>query len=835
MPRYLTPSRIGLLVLIRLYKSGQNFGAKDTINVLEFIAKHTVFADPNAQLVSERKDFFASDISLFQSELKQWQSASLPGQSAWTSFVAAIWTHLDGLDSLGHLITELREESVPTTNAVIDVSYQNPVTPASPLGQLIRRCYVEFTRLQFGDVQALWKSFEAWRAPCWGDFAKFCPGNARELEASKMVNNEETNADFAARLFHFGTSHSSSASIDADQLLTYAIRQLQQFGTRVPDDVKAKLTTWVDELSATSASTQSMHFFMAFFEHSKAGQYNMALESLHRYFDYSLAARSSAGAGDNVNLRIYYQYALLHLSVLHAEFECWDESVDAMNECIATARENQDSACLNFALSWLLYLRHAHPGKGAGAYASIAGVIGGGEHDEITFLKNKARDSKNWLLLSSTLLEEGRLELCHSGSANRAQEHALQALYLSVQHDLRSLAPAASLFYGSCLDRLGQSHLGNRQYELGNTVHEAHCPVNDRVRSTCRSALLNAHQGLYTKALEQLDSISSKVKGILKSETRLTAFSASIRLRRSIHRGTHETSSYYLYQLRPLLSSADPELCHEFHTLEIEHHISRKDYSTAMEKITHHLTSNRPSSSPDDKSPNPDVAHRLHYLIQKARIFALAGRASKGFSLCLRATATAERHLLVPVMLEGLHVLGMIVMEVGEFDAARKLYEASLPLALEGGDAVLVARMWVTLGESCVGMAGRCPKEGSTSRSAGGMATTTEAPDADSPEDVHANANDRLQSSRGATTAVKNEQRRLMRRAEECIERGREVFERVQAMDSQMECLVMKRKIAEWHGDEMAMKLAEEMFDRLVQVRRQWKQAGSWSVDEEDT
>lgn len=77
-----------------------------------------------------------------------------------------------------------------------------------------------------------------------------------------------------------------------------------------------------------------MHFFMAFFEHSKAGQYTMALESLHRYFDYSLAAKN--GTADSTNLKIYYQYALLHLSVLHADFECWEESVDAMNECIAT-------------------------------------------------------------------------------------------------------------------------------------------------------------------------------------------------------------------------------------------------------------------------------------------------------------------------------------------------------------------------------------------------------------------------------------------------------------------------------------------------------------------
>lgn len=161
---------------------------------------------------------------------------------------------------------------------------------------------------------------------------------ARRVEANKADRGVESSASFCQRTDFATDGRHSAAAIDTDMLLMHAIRQLQQLGTRVPEDVKTKLSSWVDELSATSAGTQSMHFFMAFFEHSKAGQYTMALESLHRYFDYSLAAKNGGGAADNVNLRIYYQYALLHLSVLHADFECWEESVDAMNECIATGQ-----------------------------------------------------------------------------------------------------------------------------------------------------------------------------------------------------------------------------------------------------------------------------------------------------------------------------------------------------------------------------------------------------------------------------------------------------------------------------------------------------------------
>jgi len=38
---------------------------------------------------------------------------------------------------------------------------------------------------------------------------------------------------------------------------------------------------------------------------------------------------------------------------------------------------------------------------------------GSGEQDEIAFLKAKAKDSKQWSLLSTSLLEEAKLEMYH--------------------------------------------------------------------------------------------------------------------------------------------------------------------------------------------------------------------------------------------------------------------------------------------------------------------------------------------------------------------------------------------------------------------------------------
>jgi len=60
-----------------------------------------------------------------------------------------------------------------------------------------------------------------------------------------------------------------------------------------------------------------------------------------------------------------------------------------------------------------LYLRQAKPESRGSAFQSVSGLLGGsaGEQDEISFLKTKARETKHWSLLSSTLLEEAKLEM----------------------------------------------------------------------------------------------------------------------------------------------------------------------------------------------------------------------------------------------------------------------------------------------------------------------------------------------------------------------------------------------------------------------------------------
>lgn len=94
--------------------------------------------------------------------------------------------------------------------------------------------------------------------------------------------------------------------------------------------------------------------------------------------------------------------------------------------------------------------------------------------------------------------------------------------------------------YTDC--NVGQAQLATRSYELATAVHDNHCSLNDRVRSTCRLALACTLSGYYAKAVTMLDDLAPTIKGVLKLEQRIQAFATIIQLRRQLHRYVSHSS-----------------------------------------------------------------------------------------------------------------------------------------------------------------------------------------------------------------------------------------------------------------------------------------------------
>jgi len=329
MARYLTPIRLGILILTEQYLCGQ-FASSGQLGVLSFIASHiTARAGPTGK---DGQDAFvgldAHAVEILGPLSKC--ASDVPGRTAYDALLQRLWK-LDGLDAVYELFERLGQVIAPGSDPE---EMQKVVSRASPLSQFVRRCSVEFTRLQFADTQALWAAFVAWRASTHAVWAQRNPDAAAHY--SEVASSSRDRPTNARRSMTEEEGRYVSAE-DTNDLITSSVHHLQKMGTRVPDAMRRKLQSWIHE--QRDAGVQSLQHFLAFFEHWRSGQYTMALESLHRYFDYSLIGKGTSGGTDN--MRIYYQYALLHLSVLHADFDCWEESVDAMDECIATGQSHE--------------------------------------------------------------------------------------------------------------------------------------------------------------------------------------------------------------------------------------------------------------------------------------------------------------------------------------------------------------------------------------------------------------------------------------------------------------------------------------------------------------
>lgn len=320
MPRYLTPTKVCLLTLIELYTNGEVLPA-DRLKVLSFVSSQIVLpSEYDEEGVESRVKLATCGISVFADTLSKWSSVVV-GRSLYDVLLQRLW-QLDGLDAL-HIFFERINAKVTSPVLALQVEREVRVSRSSPLGQVMRRCSVEFTRLRFEDVKALWSAFVSFRATSYDAFAARNPALAARQTSVTATAWE----NFAT--IEIAPPHQISFE-DTEFLLSYSIHGLQRLGTRVSGQMKANLEHWLED--QRESSTQSLRYFMAFFEHWRSGQYTMALESLHRYFDYSVGKTS----GDN--MKVYYQYALLHLSMLHADFDCWQQSIDAMRECIETGK-----------------------------------------------------------------------------------------------------------------------------------------------------------------------------------------------------------------------------------------------------------------------------------------------------------------------------------------------------------------------------------------------------------------------------------------------------------------------------------------------------------------
>lgn len=268
----------------------------------------------------------------------------------------------------------------------------------------------------------------------------------------------------------------------------------------------------------------------SFFDAWRSGAYNKAIELLHRYFDYTMESQGTD------HIKTYHQYALLHLAVLHADFGCYGEAISAMNECIATARENQDARCLHFSLSWLAHLRKAYPEFSRLENGGEGSELAGNESDIITFLQQKAVENKDWATLSSSLLSQAEVNVESGGSVARALEQIYQSSYLNSLHNVSSMIPSQLRLHSAIFNRLGQMPLAEHYCKVMYHVFSQDASRPDVLNVVLQNAHMHSILGEYEEAYELLRQNDPSKEKTLRLDNTFTAFAAMISLRRAIHR-----------------------------------------------------------------------------------------------------------------------------------------------------------------------------------------------------------------------------------------------------------------------------------------------------------
>jgi anaphase-promoting complex subunit 5 len=395
--------------------------------------------------------------------------------------------------------------------------------------------------------------------------------------------------------------------------------------------------------------------------------------------------------------RLFYQYALMNLAVLQADFGCFSEAVAAMLETVSTARENKDMACLNFALNWLYHFGKAHPKITSGAKSTnMLGV----EREGLAFLRIKAKETGMWTLWSSSLLSEAKLGMSNGESVASAFENILKSSQLIVEKNMKSMMGPQMAMYSSLWGRLGVTHLSRQYCHIFLSCHARYAVFDDTLRFTCRIAHLLTDKGHYDEAMEKLENLDENSLRSWKANQYWLKYRGILRLKRDLHRNNLDGADQLLSQL--LQSSGidtDPDLAFEINTLHIDYLIRRTDYSRALAKIEEMASA--------IQEEGDDINLRVNLLTMKSLLQDKAGRPQKGFSVAVRAASIAWRARLIPALWAAMGSIANILTSLYEFQASSQILISIIPRALETENCALNAQLYSFLVDAYMGLAGQ--------------------------------------------------------------------------------------------------------------------------------
>ncbi|CAG8022265.1 unnamed protein product [Penicillium olsonii] len=702
MTRYLTPWRISLLCLVTLYSEG-SVPQSSAIHVLSFL---TAGLFPLDAADKQWEEHYMPTIAELE-ECLSGHDSDVPGRTLWDKFLGKLWA-IDSLDALEtfcgeeipSLLAKSREELIHDRDHGIAPEPENRMrlSRSSPLGAFVRRAHMEYTKLQFYDSVKLWSGFVKYRLPTYSYWSRRHRGAD---ETAIDANLRDLGLDSTSHLSQVvygniegGEDETEEISTrDSERLIEFQVGELQRMGGRVPDEMRDQLR----RIMNSESSVPVLMYYLEYLDAWRAGDYTSAFDNLHRYFDYTMHTNLDRSA---------YQFALLNLAIIQADFECFNEAISAVQEAVAIARESHDMSCLNFCMSWLYHFGKAFPEQMREVQNS--GMLGN-EKEGLAFLKAKSKETDMWSLLSTTLLSEAKLEMQQGDSLASIVESFVRASHVNVTKGLATPAGAYMLLHASMYARIGATHLSWLDTEVFRECYAEGQPHDDFVKITFRNCQILVQKGNYKEAFSRLNKIEPEKLRAFKYNNAWTYYSGLLQLRRQICRDDKVAVEHIISQLQAVqLLDFDLRLLLAFYTIEFT--IRQGDYGRALRMVEQAAHSMQPE--------NFDIHSQVKLLCLKAQILGKSGQPQRGFSLAMRAANIAHRAKLLADLWEAVCTLAMVLLSLREFEATGELVESIMPQTLETEDCALIAQAYSLLVDANMGMAGELWRlQGSDSKS----------------------------------------------------------------------------------------------------------------------
>ncbi|KAJ3079441.1 anaphase promoting complex subunit 5, partial [Quaeritorhiza haematococci] len=489
-----------------------------------------------------------------------------------------------------------------------------------------------------------------------------------ELEVVEGEGGEEYIAEVArecrglienARRRYRRRNEGTISLYDADRFLDNMVEMMEKSsGLLLPQQIQSQL----DHIYRHMPDLAKVHYV-------RAGEFEGALDSLHRFFDYCLYRER----------RVVYQYALLNLAVLHTRFNHIEEASMAINEAIQVARDNHDQECLSYSLS-------GGGGGGGGAYTLTSNHLS--EKQMLDSLVGRTKELDLVYLQSLGELNRAKQGLQTGENPVRIFESLQRSSVLNTHFALEGVQGSNYLLAASVWDTYGNMAMSSLYAQLQITHHGKETTQDDMALGYCMLAHQHAANGDYEQALKLLLDAQRKfplfTSGAAAQWVRCLGI---VLFQRALYRNDFKTAEVVASQLGAISLAGQASHSHarlEAESLKAELYCQRGQLKEAFEQICDII----------DEACRPDTQYPLQSvmgLLKLAEIHMDAGTPVTALPLILTCLTIAERFHLDRTRNSAHLLLAQVLLHFHLPFAALEMARGILPAVLSdssGGGGV---------------------------------------------------------------------------------------------------------------------------------------------------